>query len=65
MAKICELLNVKIDVPFNIVGQNYSNPYVFRQRGSFITLISKTGEEAHNWVICNLLEGTMQIKEEE
>lgn len=63
--KICEVLGVNIDQPFNIEGQHISNPYVFKQTGTFITLKNCAGETVSSWVICGLLEGTMTIESEE
>jgi len=60
---VCELLNVELDKPFDIKGQNGSNPYIFKNDDGFtVLLIEKTGEEAHNWIICRLIDGSMEIQ---
>lgn len=65
MNKICEILNVQLDKPFNIKGQNFSNPYHFKQDGVFTILYNRLDEEVHNWVVCNLINGTLEIERSE
>jgi hypothetical protein len=61
MNKVCELLGVLPDAEFNIIGHNLSNPYKFIVDGVFTTLINGDNKEVHNWVVCNLINGTLKI----
>lgn len=67
MNKISELLNIEINKPFNIKGQNMSNPYTLLEDGyagniAFTFLANKYGEEVSSWVICNLINGQLVIE---
>ena len=65
MSKVCEILGVVPNVNFNIVGQNLSNPYRFVEDKSFTVLYTNNGEEAHNWIVCNLIDGKLEIERNE
>lgn len=58
-----EILGVKINKPFNIIGQNWSNPYVVMYKNNIMIFKSlKTGKEIHSWILIKIINGDLDIE---
>lgn len=54
--RLCLILNLHMDEPFEIEGQYHSNPYVITKREGRTVLISqKSGEDIHSWILIDLI----------